>query len=301
MRRLTATAPALPLRARPLLVVKGPEPVSDLEATRKVLGASDAVVSLGIDSGVFPRRVDDEATNFYALHALSPEALMESALEAAPEATDDMHGVEATVILASRPPRPVAPAEGEAPDDDLDVGPPSTTLIDVAPRFEDPSAPFVFAFVDAYAPEPEPEPAPRTVSMRAPAPTMVVPRDVEPAAPAAPRRVWPVVTLFVVTFAALACAFVLTTPRAPTAAPSAAPAASVKAAPPAMDLEAAPRAAAPKPVDEIDAPAPKNVAAPKIAPASPRPRPSVHASPRPTKIDVPDGSEELAKKQIDAL
>lgn len=300
MRRLTlATAPALSLRARPLYAVNGTEPASDLEATRKVLSSSDIVPSLrgrGVDTGVYPSRRDEEATNFYAVHALSPEDLMGAADDdEAPRVTDEVQAIEATVILASRPAAQAA-SMALSPEE-LDEAPASVTMVDAAPpspSAASASTPFVFSLMDAYAPEPAvpvasapPMPAP----MRALAPTVTVPR---PVAPIAPRRVWPVVALFVVTFAALAAAFVLTMPRPP-GAPGVV---SAKTTPLFASVDAAPRLAS-RPVDEeLDAPVATRPAAKAVA-ASPRVRP--HVAPRPAKVEVPTESEELAQKQIDAL
>lgn len=309
MRRLTlATAPALSHRARPLHAVTSPEPVSDLEATRKVLSSSDVVPSLrarGVDTGVFACGGNEDATNFYAVRALSPEDLMGAADDEAPDATDDVQAIEATVILsprsggASLSPRSggatsqsLAQVDATAPVElgaELDEAPPSVTMVDVAapsPSVGAASLPFVFSLADAYAPEPaprvvsEPPPAP----MRALAPTMTIPR---PVAPTAPRRVWPVVVLFAITFLTLAGAFVLTMPHAPEARAGA----NGKAAPVAAALEAAPRNAS-SAVEEMDAPA----AAKAVAP-----RPRAHVVPRPAKVEAPSESDELAKKQIDAL
>lgn len=305
MRRLTlAPAPALSLRARSLRMVKTEAPASDLEATRKVLSSSDVVPSLRgrvVDTGVFARGADEDATSFYAVHALSPETLMGSADDQAPCATDALHAVEATVILASRPATQVPPAVEEI-EADLDDSPSSVTTVDAAPPFVEHTpaapAPFVFSLVDAYALEPAPIALPMAVPLAAPAavpmrplaPTMAIPRQV---APRAPRRIWPVVALFVTTFAVLASAFVLTMPGAADASSME----TGKSAPVVASFDAAPRSAS-SPVEELDSP----VAAPpavKIVAVAPRPRP--HVAPRPAKVEAPTESEELAKKQIDAL
>lgn len=303
MRRLTL-APALSLRARPVRMVKTEAPASDLEATRKVLSSSDVVPSLrgrGVDTGVFARGADEDATNFYAVRALSPETLMGSADDRAPCATDELHAVEATVILASRPATQAPPAVEEV-GAELDESPSSVTVIDAAPPFVEPApaapAPFVFSLVDAYAPEPAPIALPMAVPVAVPvavpmrplAPTMTVPRQV--AAPAS-RRIWPAVALFVTTFAVLASAFVLTMPGAAGASSMA----TGKSAPVVASFDAAPRSAS-SPGEELASP----VAAPpavKTVAVAPRPRP--HVAPRPAKIEAPTESEELAKKQIDAL
>jgi hypothetical protein len=300
MRRLTL-APALSLRARPLRMVKTEAPASDLEATRKVLSSSDVVPSLrgrGVDTGVFARGADEDATNFYAVRALSPETLMGAVDDQAP--CDALHAVEATLILASRPATQVPPVtrEVEEIDAELDASPSSVTMIDAAPPFVEPApTPFVFSLVDAYAPEPAPAvpvavpmAASVAVPMRPLAPTMAIPRQV---APRASRRIWPVVALFVTTFGALASAFVLTMPGAG----GASSVATGKSAPVVASLDATPRLAS-SPLQEIDSP----VAAPpavKTVAVAPRPRP--HVAPRPAKVEAPTESEELAKKQIDAL